>query len=404
MAEIGITLAATVTGQSQIVMFRKELQGIKDEETLRNRESILASAKNRAADKLDAKLKRDMQNSLNKIFIRRQHQIKQLREKEKKASIEADIEFKKKFDRSIELLREEKAAQDALNESKARGRRFLGEAVSADIDKEYTKRLNEKIRLEKEMVAVKKEQTMAENTYRQELMQASIGMFVMGITMTQTLGVMEQMVGKGTELGNVFKDMGMGARFMLGPIQVATAAMQFFNQKNKELMLTMTKTMFIFAGAFLIYKAFTSESKSMRFALGALGGALIALNAILLVSTARTWANTYADIINKMVKTAGGAAPILAAAIGAGALMGFAAMATAPKGQTIPGYSREVPETGLIYAHKGESLGRGFAMSPEHSGGMVVNIYVPENSIVDTGMVDYLTGQLEVINASGRGA
>lgn len=258
---------------------------------------------------------------------------------------------------------------------------------------------------EKERIAIerKKARIIQEKAMRRELMQASIGMFVMGITMTQTLDTMAKMAGQGTALEAVFKDMSQGVRLMLGPIQVLTAAMQFLNMENRKLMLTMGKFMILMAGVYIMYKAFTSKSKELRFVLGLIAGVLITLNALLLLNTARTWAKTVADIVNKSVMTFGTALPVLAAAVAGGLLIGFAAMATAPKGQTAPGYSRPVTDTGLVYAHRGETISRIGASAPQLTSGMTVIFQVPESSIVSTDMVDYMANKLEIFAASGMG-
>ena len=181
MSEIDVTLRGTVEGLSEIAAFRKELQEIQDQQTLMNRESILASARNRTQDKLDIQLKQDMQKALDNSFTRRQYEIKQLAIQEKKSAQEADMEFETAFNKSMQRLRDEKAAQDALNESKARGRKFLSEQVGADIDAEFMKRKAEMAAMEREEIVRKQELSAIDANRRQELMQASIGMFVMGI-------------------------------------------------------------------------------------------------------------------------------------------------------------------------------------------------------------------------------
>lgn len=293
--------------------------------------------------------------------------------------------------------------QITVEEKRTAARKFSADQ-GAQIDAEFKKRKQEMAMLEREELARKKEITMAERIRRQELMQASIGMFVMGITMTQTLGVMEQMVGKGTALGNVFKEMGQGVRFMLGPIQVVTSAMQFMNMANRAMMLSMAKFMFIFAGAFILFKAFTAQGKKLRFVLGAVGGVLVTLNALLLINAARTWASTVATIVKKSVETFGTALPILALAVGGGLALGLAAMASAPKGQTTEGFIRPVRKTGLFYAHQGEGVGQIGAMAPSGGGGgdTYINVNVPQNTLVTTDMVDYMTSEIEIAVASGQ--
>ena len=307
-------------------------------------------------------------------------------------------EHNMKMNEAIALAKQERENNLLMSRTK----KIMGQEAE-DVDIAFMKRKQELIAIERIEKEGKKELLMNQRVYRQELMQASIGMFVMGITMTQTLDTMGKMAGKGTQLEAVFKDMSQAVRFTLGPIQVVTAAMQFLNQANKAMMMTMVKTMGLFAGMYLLYKAFTTESKALRAVFGAIAGVLIVLNGLLLINTARTWAKTIADIVNKSVSTFGTALPVLAAAVGGGLALGLAAYATAPKGQTVPGYSRPVNNTGLVYAHRGEVISRIGSMGPQGGSTTLININVPESSIVNTDMVDYMTRQLEIVVASGRG-
>lgn len=264
--------------------------------------------------------------------------------------------------------------------------------------------------IQEEQDAIRKAELLnLEKSRRRELMQASIGMFVMGITMTQTLETMAKMSGENEMLANSFREAATAVRFMLGPIQVVTAAMQFMNMENKALMLSMAKWMIMLGGVYLLWKGLTQAGGALRVVLIGLGAAIIAYTAITKASAVMDWIKTAAEVAKGAAKVGSatfgiGAAPYVAAMIGiiAGAVAGIGAIAF--KGQTAPGYARTVEDTGLIYAHRGEVLGRAGMMTPSSVGSnMTVIFNIPENSVVSTDMVDYMTSELEILSNSGRG-
>lgn len=385
MAEIFLGLKATVTGTEEIARLNAQLKKVGENELTTGQATDIARKR----------------RSLATTELQRKNMITEAMIGKDTKSNFILAEQRVRFDQNRFALQEQNAVMDrAVWIQQEYGMSMKGsiEASKSMLLAEKELAIQEKMDLER-----KKQLALAEKSRRRELMQASIGMFVMGITMTQTLDTMSKMAGENKALAEGFKEMSQAVRFMLGPIQVVTSAMQFLNMENKKLMLTMSKFIFIFAGLFLLYKAFTSKSKELRFVLGLVAGMLITLNALLLVNTARTWAKTIADATGLSVSSLGAALPLIAAALAGGLALGFAAMATAPKGQNAPGYSRPVSETGLVYAHRGETISRIGSSQPDMGYMMNVNIYVPENSVVDTGMVDYMASRLEVINASGRG-
>ena len=383
MAEVFLGLKATVTGTDEIARLNKQLTSLRENELSIGQATDIARKRRAIATK----------------ELERKNMITE-------ASIGKDVrsnfllaEQRVRFEQNSFALKEQNAVMDRAVWIQRQYGMSMDESIVASramLHAEKQLEVQEKMDLER-----KKALIIAEKTRRRELMQASIGMFVMGITMTQTLDTMAKMAGQGSTLEAVFKDMSQGVRLMLGPIQVLTSAMQFLNMENRKLMLTMGKTMLLFAGAYILWRAFNTTSKELRFALGMIGGVLITLNALLLINTARTWANTYAKIIKISVSSLGTAVPLIAAAIAMGAVLGFAAMATAPKGQTAPGYSRPVTDTGLVYAHRGETISRVGAMEPRMAHGLTVIFQVPESSVVSTDMVDYMANKLEIIAASG---
>jgi hypothetical protein len=242
---------------------------------------------------------------------------------------------------------------------------------------------------------------------RMQLMQLSIGMFVLGITTTQTFGAIATMVGKTTELGVVFTELGNSFKLLLGPMQIYMALQQLMIAQNKELLISSIPVMLAFGSLYLLYKGFTHESKAVRAGLAAIGAAMAVVTVATWAQTAALWAKVQAQLaaIASNPSTAL-STPVYIAAVIAAVAAGIAAsqMGGGSKGQTIPGYGRVVKETGLFYAHKGETVGRIGNMSPTtNNKSVVVHINVASGGSLDRGMIPQLSREIEMAVASGNG-
>jgi len=245
---------------------------------------------------------------------------------------------------------------------------------------------------------------------RAQLMQQSIGMFVLGITATQTLGVLSEMAGKNTELGQTFKEMGTAIRFLLGPIQVFIALQQLMAAENKKMIMSLGPIMLIVTSLWLLFKAWNSESKTLKVLLSALAGLFIGLAIAMSKNAIAAWASALGKAMD-WIAGAGPGAPIMAAIIGGAMAAAFgtiiALQNAAPKGQTVPGSFRTIRDTGLFYGHRGEVVGRvggmqmgGFASS---SPAINVQINIESGVVVDEPLITQLARQLEGAVASGLG-
>ena len=255
---------------------------------------------------------------------------------------------------------------------------------------------------------LRKEELRLAGLMRQELMQASIGMFVMGITATQTTSVLRDMAGANTARGMTFNEMTNGIRFMLGPIQVVTAALQFMNMQNKALMFTMSKYVVILAMAYFWFKAITVQSRAVKVAMVAIASGITIL-------TAAMWKYNLSQLavaFSSVAKWVGVSGPILGPVVGAvlvGAIAAavgatIAAVATIPRGQTTDGYIRPIRETGLFYGHRGEGVGQIGAMVPSAGGRGNVYITIESGVVVDEPLITKLSRSIEIANASGGGS
>ena len=256
------------------------------------------------------------------------------------------------------------------------------------------------------LAEIEDEERRARGRARQEMMQMSIGMFVLGITATQTTTVLADMVGKNSELGKTFMGIGGAIRMMLGPIQVYVGLLQLMNIENKKLLISSLPLMFTFGGIFLLFKAFAEQSKNVRAAMGALATGMLVMAAASKVMTAQQYAEGISSIF-KWVTASGPLAPGMAALIltaaAAAIAGGLALYATAPKGQTIPGYMRPIRETGIFYGHRGEMVGRIGNMGAGGGNTTNININIERGAVVDDSVIRKMTREIEASIASGIG-
>lgn len=113
---------------------------------------------------------------------------------------------------------------------------------------------------------------------RAQLINNSIGMFVLSITITQTVAALEQIVKSiadaneqarflfwsAKDAAKFLNEMNQVIRMSIGPIQVYTAVMQLASQANMAFFLTALPMLGLFGSLGLLVKAFTAESRSMR--------------------------------------------------------------------------------------------------------------------------------------------
>lgn len=260
--------------------------------------------------------------------------------------------------------------------------------------------------LREKQLAEDRKKNLAE--VRSSLMNFSIAMFVLGITMTQTFSSLAEAVGKTTDLGKAFIEMGNAVKFILGPLQVLTAVMQLITIEQKAMLVSGFGVMAVFMGIYLLIKAWNEESRTMKIILAVLGGALIAFGLALQFTAQAFWAKTIAAVTSMSVESFGLALPLLLGVIGASIAGVTAYMATLPKAQTAEGYMRRIRETGMFFGHRGEVVSRVGSMEPGGGGAGGTSVHVNINSgaivtesVMDT-MVDSITHAVRRGNGSNR--
>ena len=198
---------------------------------------------------------------------------------------------------------------------------------------------------------------------QRNMIATSISMFVLTITLTQTLTALSQMVGTQTMLGKGLKEMTTIVKLSLGPLQVYTALMQMTTILNKQMLFSMMPWLAALAGLLLLWKGLKSAGAGLRAVLVGLGATILTLTLWTkgMVLAQQAWN------VAKMIGTAlapGGAVKLTSAAIIASLAVGtfaaiFAAGTAKKKGfQTGPGQIHRITRSGLATVHSGELIGR----------------------------------------------
>jgi hypothetical protein len=252
------------------------------------------------------------------------------------------------------------------------------------------------------------EEAMQRARLRMETMQMSIGLFVLGITATQTMGALSRMTEGIPVLSEMFKEMQGAISLILGPLQVLLALQQLHIMQNKAMMLSAAPYIAALGTMYLIFRALKAESPALRFALGAIASAMGVLAVATYAAAKANFVKSVSNVVEWVTRLgpAGIAwGPVALVAMGAAILGGTALAMTAPKGQTISGYDRPITQTGLFYGHRGEVVGRVGSMSPStsNSNSVSITINVASGAVVDDGMVRKLSREIERVVASGNG-
>lgn len=386
---VDLIIRTKVEGLGEVGQLRKELQDIRNEDLKSSRTSDVATRK--------------VQERTNAI-ARENLELKDISKVGAEHRINMGMEVNLNKERRLQLANFNEVNQRAAQLFEKNN--MTQEQAIKQAEKEIAAEHASAIAKEKKNAELQKEAALR-GKVRAQLMQQSIGMFVLGITATQTLSVMSEMVGKNTMLGKTFTAMAGAVRMMLGPIQVYIALLQLMAAENKKVLISSLPIMFTLGGIFLIFKAFSEQAPGVRAAMGALAAGLLVMAAASKILTAQQYAEGISSIF-KWVTRSGPLAPAMAAviltAVGA-AIAGAAVLyATAPKGQTLPGYARPVTETGLFYAHRGEMVGRVGNMEPMmESNRTNITINIESGAVIDDSLISKLARQVELSVASGQG-
>jgi hypothetical protein len=217
--------------------------------------------------------------------------------------------------------------------------------------------------LKTEGIAIAKQQ-------RQSLMQTSISMFVLNISMSQLVSSIKPLV-KGNEfLTQSLDTVQASLSLCLAPMQAYYSMLMIIQASQGKTALTAIYMGIAFAAAFFLLLGFQQKSPGIRAALFALSGAMMA------VAITSWGAATGIGVF----KTAWGDWSTMAAlVIAAGALaaaVGY--MTAAPKAQTLTGHRKRVRKGGMAELDDDEVVQRVSKDGSKNGGGGNINIYLPE--------------------------
>jgi len=239
------------------------------------------------------------------------------------------------------------------------------------------------------------------NAKRKSLMQASISLFVMNISLNQLVSSIAPLVKGNEDATQSVKEYQAMLNMTLGPMQVYMAFQQMSINLSKEQALAVKGALASMTMLFLIYKALTVKSKALKLA-------FVGLAVILGILTMKAISQTIATMMEAvsfatLKAVVGDMSGFMKVALGLG-IMGLAVgLIGAMAGfQTPIGGTKRVGNTGLAMVHEGEVFGRPSQSIMNQSSNMVFNMnFAPGTSRDDA---DYIARTVNNAIVRGRGS
>jgi len=195
---------------------------------------------------------------------------------------------------------------------------------------------------------------------RRALMQASISMFVLNISVGQLANSLKPLVANNEEATKVLDQFQAMLQLTLGPMQAFMALQSIHINLSNQQKVAMLGVVAAMGAAFFWYAAITAKSREMKIVLGALAGAMTFLAVRQAWVAISAWQAAIATAAQQGVSTFGASlaisAPIIAGGLATAALVGGAIGALLPTAQTEPGQRRRIDRTGLAVVHAGEIM------------------------------------------------
>jgi len=208
------------------------------------------------------------------------------------------------------------------------------------------------------IVAAEQQAEMAIRAKRRAMMQASISLFVLNISVNQLVGALKPLV-KGNEAATqAVNDMAAVLNIAIAPMQAFMSIQQLMINLNISLATTFKMVGSALLAAFLIMQAMRAESAAMRVIFSALTGVIATYAVVQFTSAMATFLNASAQATLQAVL----GNPLGLVGLAAGISAGVFALATfagdRPSGQTRAGQRRRVSRTGMAEIHEGEEIVR----------------------------------------------
>lgn len=250
----------------------------------------------------------------------------------------------------------------------------------------------------------------ANRSFRWAIMQCSISLFVMNISIHQLIGSLDVLFGENEAMKKSFQDIGKIIQLSIAPLQVYFAMTQMVAMAHKTylapaLMATTTAML----GLYFLYRGLTEKSKELKALFIFLAGVMFTLTALAIKMTIAKWRLAIATGAEKTAETYGAAAPAIlggwASIVGGGILLSALAAAGvyAAGAQTMPGELRLFRRGGLVTVHPGE-IYRPAEVSratPATGSETIVNVNLYGVTTVEEGILPQLSREVEVAVLSG---
>ena len=231
----------------------------------------------------------------------------------------------------------------------------------------------------KEAAAIKQTE-IALKAKRRALMQVSISMFVMNISVGQLLSSILPLVKGNEEATKALKGYQAVIMLSLGPMQAYMALKMIQINLEKQHAAAVMGVVAGMSAAYFWYAALTTKSKELRIVMSALAAVMTVLAARQAIVAITAWQAAVAEATAKSIfGDLSGWVKIgigLAIAAGVGAAIG----ALLPSAQTEPGQMRRFTKGGLAEVHEGEIWRPAGAMGAAGADGMGAGqtiIYLP---------------------------
>jgi hypothetical protein len=239
----------------------------------------------------------------------------------------------------------------------------------------------------------RKNNEMAMREQNKAQINSSISLFVMSIVLTQWATTLKRVAGDNVALGKTFDDMRNAIVLVILPFQTYNSVLMLARVNSISLAAASTALLSAFGGMFFILLGINEQAPAIKAGLIGIGVAMLALSAY-------TWLHAQAVTAQKIAE-AGWLAPAMAAVILGSIGAGVAYVASLQKAETFPGMMRMVTESGPIYAHRGEEIGRVSNQSTINEGGLTVNVNMASGAVMSESLIDRLVDEINTKIAGG---
>lgn len=252
----------------------------------------------------------------------------------------------------------------------------------------------------KEEMAYKRVQG-AINAKRKALMQASISLFVMNISLNQMVTSFKPLVKGNEDASKAIDEYSAVLNMTLGPMQAYMALQQLSINLDKKKAKAVKGALASMTVMFLMYKAITAEATSMKIVFASLGLIMAVLTAKQISASIATIMHAGSMATLKAVMGNMTAFAKLGIGIGLTGLAVGAIGALSGTFQTPIGGTKQVGRTGLAMVHEGEIFSRP-SLSTTNNQSMVLNMNFGAGITRDDG--EYIAQTVNRAIARGKGS